>query len=354
MQNSARLWLNAQAMRLFAAFFIVYIHLEPILDSVGGNANIIYLLRIGTDCFLVLTAFLSVYRNPFGRERPIDWLWKRFIRIIPLYWLLTLIFFFSKNLLLGIKNHDTFEHLLYSLFFIPYGLVPVLFPGWSLTLILEFSIILAISHYVFPGNSSLIASLFAGALAVWGSLAKPESPIWAMYTNPMLVDFFFGGILAVVIVRIERAPPFWIRFSGIVSFALAGIILFLTRHVHLELPRVATLGAPALLIVAGCLLLECGEWRVKSKWITIAARYTFCVYLGHMFWDICLDVIAAHTTTSITITLLILTPIPVVLGSMLLHHLIELPLRKLVDRLPPWFMASLARTRSQSLEGLQT
>jgi exopolysaccharide production protein ExoZ len=349
MQSSARLWLNAQAMRLFAAFFIVYIHLEWVLESVGGNTAIIDLLRVGTDCFLVLTAFLSVYRNPFNRERPTDWVWKRLIRIIPLYWLLTLIFFFSKNILLGVKNHDTFEHLFYSLSFIPYGPLPVLFPGWSLTLILEFSIIFAIAHYVFPRNGSLVASMFAGALAAWGYLVKPESPVWAMYANPMLVDFFFGGILAVVTVRIERAPPFWSRFSGIVSFALAGVILFLTRHIHLELPRVATLGVPALLIVAGCLLLECGEWRVKSRWFAIAARYTFCVYLGHIFWDTCLDVIAAHTTTSITITLLILTPIPVVLGSMLLHHLVELPLRKLVDRLPPWFMASPALPKNQPI-----
>src|SRR6186713_1628481 len=101
MQSSGRLWLNAQALRLLAAMFIVYIHLEPIFEGVGAPTGIIEVLRIGTDCFLILTAFLSVYKNPFEKERPLSWLWRRLVRIIPLYWLLTLMLFFAENIFLS-------------------------------------------------------------------------------------------------------------------------------------------------------------------------------------------------------------------------------------------------------------
>ncbi|WP_448951548.1 acyltransferase family protein [Labrys neptuniae] len=348
MQNPRNLWANAQVMRLFAAFLIVYIHLEATLEEVGLNENFVEIFRIGTDCFLVLTAFLSVYKNPFHREQPKDWLWKRLIRIVPLYWILTVAAFFLKNNLLPASHHNTLDQLIKSLLFIPYGPRPILYPGWSLALIIEFAVLFALSHAVFPRKGGLVASVAAGGLGVLGWLLAPENPVWAIYTHPMLIDFFFGGMLAMVIKRVERAPSFWLVLSGVVSFGCAGIGLILSRHASPDLPRAATLGIPALLIVAGCLMLECGEICVESPWILTAARYTFGVYLGHAFWDVGAAELAKHISVSATIALLIVTPIPVSLIAVALYHFVELPVRRLTDRLPPWFVMPSARAKNSA------
>src|SRR5271166_6609820 len=120
---------NLQVVRAFAAGTVVLVH----LCQVYGFRSPFGLC--GVDVFFVLSGFIMAMLST--REKN-DFLARRLIRIVPLYWLCTFAVFFAALLMPGLLHSTTpdWNNLLKSLFFLPYrkesgAVQPLLFLGWT-------------------------------------------------------------------------------------------------------------------------------------------------------------------------------------------------------------------------------
>lgn len=105
-------------------------------------------LQRGVSLFFTISGFLLMYTT---QNKQKHFLAKRFIRIIPLYWLMTIATFIAMLIMPGMALGEVnFEEFLKSLLFIPYQRTamksadvvrPMVGPGWTLYYDIYFAII---------------------------------------------------------------------------------------------------------------------------------------------------------------------------------------------------------------------
>jgi peptidoglycan/LPS O-acetylase OafA/YrhL len=139
---------SIQLLRFLAAILVAYTHYAGHEAFVGIKFG-----GFGVDIFFVISGY--VISLIVSRQKNHEsFLARRFIRIVPLYWIVTLILYIgivispslaSENLL----KTTTLTNLLYSLVFLPnpeYArFLPVLSLGWTLNLELLFYCIVYLS-----------------------------------------------------------------------------------------------------------------------------------------------------------------------------------------------------------------
>src|ERR1700735_5026340 len=134
-----------QALRAVAAWLVIVDHtLLEITQNQSGNSvtHIAWTLgSAGVDVFFVISGFIMVHIcwENFGRwAAAVDFLRRRVIRIVPLYWLATLAALAYHRVSATHGAHAGWSELLYSLAFIPYAddegfWSPILPQGWTLS-----------------------------------------------------------------------------------------------------------------------------------------------------------------------------------------------------------------------------
>jgi exopolysaccharide production protein ExoZ len=158
----------------------------------------------GVDLFFVISGFImlvTTWDKPIG---PIEFVWHRIRRVVPLYWVAT-----SLMVIGAITAPFMFKTLKWdaaslamSLSFIPYDslsfpgkIEPLLVPGWSLNYEMFFYALFALLLLVSRG---LRVPLMVGTLSVLviaGYFLHPSSAPMQVYTNPVLLEFAAGMIL---------------------------------------------------------------------------------------------------------------------------------------------------------------
>lgn len=169
--------------------------------------NLFYLQNfgaIGVDIFFVVSGFIISYisRNESGPAAAKDFAKRRWIRIVPAYYLASIIFF----CLLTLGNHFKFDifQVIKTITILPlfdYGPTiwdPVLAIGWTLGFEFLFYIlnVLLILPPVIKKDLWLIlvivALILLGIFLPWNNLQ------WRFVTNPMIAEFAFGVLVAAV------------------------------------------------------------------------------------------------------------------------------------------------------------
>ena len=86
--------INLQLLRGFAALNVVLLHSIETSASYGYETDFIAFFdgwgANGVDIFFVISGFVMLYTQLDNKNSPKDFLINRAIRIIPIYWLLTL------------------------------------------------------------------------------------------------------------------------------------------------------------------------------------------------------------------------------------------------------------------------
>ncbi len=188
-------------------------------------------------------------------ETPAWFATKRIARIVPLYWLATLVVIalviirpwtFSESLL-------TLDAILASLFFVPHADAsgqdyPILGIGWTLNYEMMFYAIFAISlllprAYRLTGVVVLIALVWLAAnLSGTGVIAH-------FYANPILFEFAAGCVLTIALRNASVIA--WVSANPVWPFALAGLagLAILPAAIPLGQPSIPRYGLPAFLLV---------------------------------------------------------------------------------------------------------
>ncbi|EWY37089.1 hypothetical protein N825_21830 [Skermanella stibiiresistens SB22] len=297
---------SIQAMRGLATFLIVVAH--AIEHSSGWGAMTKRMLDVasGTGIFGVLMFFTisgfillrTSYEN-FGRQGSAGrFLFKRIIRIVPLYWLATLL---EYGLRVRGGTAPDLSHLLQSMFFIPFlakpevdvAMRPVLGVGWTLNYEMGFYALFALTLVLRRRLGILVTTIVLAGLVTVGAAFKPlsdtSSPLTAFtfLTDPIILLFVAGMMLAVC----ERGMPSLrqrinkpVLVASTVMFATIGITVAWLGAYPFPLASQAAVYFMAVVCIGLCVF---GDMRGGSHSVIRLARFlgdaSYSIYLFHFF-----------------------------------------------------------------------
>jgi len=263
-----------QALRGIAAFAVVLCHIYFNTNSVGA---------FGVDIFFCISGFIMMHVTENGTKH---FLQKRMLRILPLYWGLTLISFsailmFPKLINL---NESTLETLLKSFFFIPYkrnGLVePILQVGWTLNLEMCFYVLFFLSAKIKRDVRHFICSGMLIFLVLSGIFIKTDNLIFNFFTKPIMLEFVLGMFTFVIFKKMRYNNRFANHIAlKIIPFVL---ILYMILMQHYELAhydRFFLYGIPAMFLLL-CFIMGFKDYELPKPMI-ILGNISFSLYLIH-------------------------------------------------------------------------
>jgi len=152
---------SLQAGRALAALMVLGFHLGLAIKAYFGVGSLqLPWGHAGVEFFFVLSGFIimTVHRQDVGRPRQLGhFLYRRFIRIYPIYWLIFLIAFAGAFRIVNLTPSD----LLRALLLVPDDVAPVISVAWSL----QWEVVFYLLFGAFIVNPWL--GLIAVALAMW-------------------------------------------------------------------------------------------------------------------------------------------------------------------------------------------
>lgn len=351
---------GVQALRAVAALLVVFGHatheLETIAERIGHAPIDASFLHSGggVDIFFVISGFIMVHTSADRFGRPDAWrifLTRRIARIVPLYWLLTttlLIGALVAPRLLNVPIGD-WQHILASYFFVPSmrdgnEIRPVMALGWTLNLEMFFYLLFAIAM-LFPLRRGLVAlGLTLSILALIGAIWRPTQVQIAFWTQPIILEFLFGCLLALVYRRGVRIPAG--AAAALVALGLAAMFRLPGIDDPALLPQVLRLGLPAVLVVAGAALNRGGTPRFAWP-LAALGDASYSLYLSHPFAlrplrDIWVRLIGETLPLEIY---LMVALVVAAFSAILLYRLIEQPMATWLHR------SASARPPAESASG---
>lgn len=277
--------LPVQYLRAVAALAVYYFHFyvvrhgsyeanDPPIEQIGSA---------GVDLFFVISGFIMAMLVWNRQTTFSGFMRDRLIRIVPLYWVGTLVVFGIALLiptLLGSTQADPFQ-LLHSLFFIPYGVgevssVPTLLVGWTLNYEMFFYLLVAISVGFANDRSLLRTSGVICALVALGVVINPQNRYLEFYLDPIILEFPMG----ILVYHFWRLSPGGINKAVSVALftaSIAAIIVLFNKDAAQF--RYIFWGMPtALLLFASLQVIT-----FRSKFLKALGDWSYSIYLLHVF-----------------------------------------------------------------------
>jgi len=278
-----------QGLRATAALSIAFAHLHHVFARTPGGISF-GILAFAVDVFFVISGFIMMHRewNAFGKPgAPRSFLARRLARIVPIYWLVSLIYLYYVLTIPGLATANlTLDVVWKSFLFIPAirpsgDVHPLLDIGWTLNyemlFYISFGLILLLPRFLG------VVAMLAGFLLLYNASRWIElSTAVAFWANIRLFEFMFGMGLA-ILVRLRPNLP----GPACLGLIVAGIALwqlivsgppipFLTGYVN-----VMVFFGSAALIVAGAVFYH-GPLPGPVKWSFITlGDASYAIYLLH-------------------------------------------------------------------------
>lgn len=337
---------NIQALRALAAFLVVFVHLDDLLKTLGAGA----FGNGGVDLFFVISGFIMVHTTRQAPPTPATFMTHRVIRVVPLYWMITLAVFglalFAPSLM-GATQADPMQ-LLKSLLFVPFlkanGLVqPVLFVGWTLNYEMFFYALFALGLFLKDARKGLWLTIgLILALVAVGAAFEPQGVLAQFYTSSLMLEFVFGMALAMAFDRLPVRGGLMARYVVAAVLALALAVLISPPAFAETLPRAVFAGAPAMVIVLAALLLERWGWRAENGVLTLLGSASYALYLSHPFVTQVAQKagLALGPTGLMSLAILAMTLAGAWTVAMGVYALVEKPMTDLLRGRRPWVRAT--------------
>ncbi len=246
---------NIQILRAFAALNVVAYHI--IATSKNYDNEVIFFILLegwgacGVDIFFVISGFVMVYAQTLNPKSAIIFLKNRIIRIVPIYWLLTIFIFFLSIIIPTLFNSNdvSINHLLTSMTFsslLVQNQTPLLYLGWTLEYEMIFYCIFMLGIIL---NRSLTISNIIITLFIISII------IVSNYNHLIMIEFIFGIFCAQLYLNSEKSK-YGLIFLIFGILLLSSSLLLDFENINLAQSRVIIWGIPSLLIVYGLINLE--------------------------------------------------------------------------------------------------
>ena len=296
---SGKYIVNIQILRFFAALSVVCAHIGITLTDLsarsGRSFDMVTLFDwgLGVDVFFVISGFIMYYltHDRFGQKGvAADFLRRRLIRIVPLYWICTTLMLLSILVAGSVINGNILDakHVIASYLFVPWLAptaqplpYPLLSLGWTLNYEMFFYFAFAVVLH-WSRRMALRALAIFFALLIAASAAAPDS-MWLLkfWGAPIIGEFLLGIWLADLHLS-GRRLSLWSSIALVVAgLALATISFQLHAYDHLW--RLLTGGVPAILIALGVVLAPSAGFKQPARALAIAGDASYALYLTHPF-----------------------------------------------------------------------
>ncbi|MGO4568422.1 acyltransferase family protein [Rhizobium sp. 2YAF20] len=266
---------SIQYLRAIAAISVVFFHVS---EAYGLEFKI---GAAGVDIFFVLSGFIMWVTTETRPVGPQEFMLRRLIRIVPLYWVATAAtfvvamlkpqFFFNADL--------SIWNLIGSLFFLPVmkdeALRPVVEQGWTLSYEMFFYLIFAISLRL-PELRRFWFLMAALVTVVVAHYLLPFSYV-RIFTEPIILEFAAG----IVIGRLWK-QGFRLPFRVAVGLMIAGFVLLLARDPMAHFDRVVRWGVPAVLLLLGAVFAERERGAPKLAFLQFLGEASYSIYIWHV------------------------------------------------------------------------
>jgi peptidoglycan/LPS O-acetylase OafA/YrhL len=287
-----------QALRAAAALLVVADHALCTYTSKvapGGDNRFAWLVGdTGVWMFFVISGLTMILAHgaDFGAPgAPLAFARRRVARIVPLYWLVTLLTFLELRL-----KHEpvALAGLGLSFLFVPYQPGndvygrPIYASGWTLEYEMFFYALFCLS-LLWPrrtGLAVLVTCFVALAGASLSRLVAPHSVIGYL-SQPIVLLFVAGMLLGQLRLALDGAKrPRW-GFTGAVSVAAAAVGAALTWAATTDATAVpvhaACVAAALLGVGAAALAIEAPVPSLPGRLARAVGDATFSIYMTHEF-----------------------------------------------------------------------
>lgn len=262
---------NLQSLRAFAAINVVFFHILGTASAYGFQPKQLWFLEgwgaSGVDIFFVISGFVMLHTQMQKKRDVLSFIKARLIRVVPIYWIITLgvvVSFFLLPPSAFNSNSPSIEKILQSLFFLSgilSGEFPILAVGWTLEWEMLFYVIFGISLLF----SRWILSVFFILLVLIAC---------AFITSNLIVfEFIFGILVAYIFktLKIQKGIGFIILTIGFLGLA-ASIQLDFEKNF-----RVFVWGIPSIIIVMGSVYAK----QYSNRLLRLLGDASYSIYLVH-------------------------------------------------------------------------
>lgn len=263
-----------QGIRAIAAIGVVMLHVAEATTKYSPfPARSLAALKFGNygvDLFFVLSGFVMCYTT---RDlSPWKFLRRRIERIVPIYWLFTILAAAVSMVFTVSDGRFTWTKFALSLGFIslPAGNFPVVSPGWTLEYEMLFYCCVTASLFL-ARRPWLLTTAVLSASIIAGTLAQPGSSVLSFLSAPIMLEFLAGIVIAQWVQNNYRLP---VELAFVV---VAAIAIFYSSAAS-QRPLFA--GIPAAILVG---LAVMARSRSLPKWIVLLGDASYSIYLIQIF-----------------------------------------------------------------------
>jgi len=280
---------SIQYLRGIAAIAVVFRHLSERSEKFniiaeGFNGDDIGLW--GVDLFFVISGFIMVYitkKNQANHKYVINFWLRRFLRISPLYYIMTMLIVIISIYIPGsLDVTPNVERTVKSILYIPnYKNHPVLGVGWTLNYEMYFYLIFGLALFLpYRYQTSAMAAWFFSSVS-FGYFYQGDNPFILQITNPLLMEFMFGVFVGTLFLQGKILP---ITHAIIIMFTSIFVIVFADALDVNKGFRALIYGIPSAGLVLALISLEAKQLlKFDAKLPLIAGDSSYSLYLVHLF-----------------------------------------------------------------------
>jgi len=272
---------SIQMMRGIAALTVVAMHI-----GIFGKG------LFGVDLFFCISGFIMMHVTDKSTHQFLE---KRAIRVIPLYWIVTI----ALSIIIIVNSNFsrsltvTPEIFIKSILFIPVNHSPE-FPqfaligvGWSLIMEVYFYFIFFIAMQIAPKHRHYIVTGIFIIMAIIGLTVKSDNLFVRFYCTPIMLEFSLGMFSWKLLTR--PGSKKWNSLTAFIATSVAALIwagLFMIENTpkHLSFfgaERTIIYGFPAFIFFL--LIFKGLEGRlVPHHWIVLG-NISYSLYLTHFY-----------------------------------------------------------------------
>ncbi|MCF6220206.1 MAG: acyltransferase [Robiginitomaculum sp.] len=292
---------NIQSLRGIAALLVVFSHLLVIEGKYSPDQSLgswMNFGQVGVDLFFVISGFIMVHvamKMQRGGKSVMEFLFARFSRIYPLYWLVSaaLLMVWLVRPDMVFSSFTTEPNIIKSFLLYPDTRDPLLAVGWTLIHEIGFYLIFALALLLKPKWLLPFLLLWAVVIGLGQYMgANTHSPLIALLFSPLTYEFLAGAFAGWVFHKWNAKFALPSLVLGLLLWAATLFVLISAGHSMIEnhMGRAIHFALPASLTVYGL----AGIKTNLPKWSQTLGDWSYALYLTHVltltllgrFWHI--------------------------------------------------------------------
>ncbi len=337
---------NLQILRGIAALLVCCYHAKSFLNTTNIKFGDLLFKKgsIGVPLFFILSGFIMVYTNNFTSKNTLKnvktFFLKRIVRVVPLYYFLTILFFLLVTNYNDLLN-DGAMRIIKTFLFIPTGGYPPLYVGWTLNYEMFFYLIFGISLFFKKNQYVFLYVFFAISVFIIPLIREHHFSINSkngydaknyldLITHPILLQFVLGVFIGNIL------PIIKLNNSLIKKYVITSISLFILYYFNLFNFILSDLVVCGFLVFSLITLDQSNITLKSSKTLIYFGDISYSIYLVHPILIICLPKL--FTTIGLfylvdTMLFFFIVLTLTILSAIILYEIIEKRLTSFIRRL---------------------